>query len=269
MRQGATEAKVRCDVLAGKPQGRDRGEVLPGRRDRAWHNGQRVPGTTGLLEVLPDDTFHARRPRARQGLAGGATGLPRRGARQVPPETRCRPSGPGPGAATSQRALCANSDGRLDSRRRRRSTSGTSGWPRSANAWPLRVRHWSRRSRPMPPRPSRFSPARPAASRCDTFVPGRALCDALATSVGGPSRGDDRRPQRDELEIEAGGLDARTRLSQGRQRCVALSLRLASHRLMTTVTGAAPVLLLDDAFQSWTRQRPGHLWGSCPTARRS
>jgi DNA replication and repair protein RecF len=55
-------------------------------------------------------------------------------------------------------------------------------------------------------------------------------------------------PQRDELEIVAGGLDARARLSQGRQRCVALALRLGIHRYVGDVTGAAPVLLLDDAF---------------------
>ncbi|MHB8246549.1 MAG: DNA replication/repair protein RecF [Acidimicrobiales bacterium] len=55
-------------------------------------------------------------------------------------------------------------------------------------------------------------------------------------------------PQRDELEITAGGLDARTRLSQGRQRCVALALRLGVHRYVSDVTGAVPVLLLDDAF---------------------
>ncbi|HEV8063474.1 MAG TPA: DNA replication and repair protein RecF, partial [Acidimicrobiales bacterium] len=55
-------------------------------------------------------------------------------------------------------------------------------------------------------------------------------------------------PQRDDLAIRAGGLDARTRLSQGRQRCVALSLRLATHRYVASVTGVTPVLLLDDAF---------------------
>ena len=66
-----------------------------------------------------------------------------------------------------------------------------------------------------------------------------ALSDALASA----RREDLRRatttvgPQRDELELAAGDLDARTRLSQGRQRCVALALRLASHRLMTTMTG--------------------------------
>jgi DNA replication and repair protein RecF len=55
-------------------------------------------------------------------------------------------------------------------------------------------------------------------------------------------------PHRDELEIFAGGLDARTRLSQGRQRCVTLALRLASHELVGEVAGTKPVLLLDDAF---------------------
>jgi DNA replication and repair protein RecF len=55
-------------------------------------------------------------------------------------------------------------------------------------------------------------------------------------------------PHRDELEIQVGTLDARTRLSQGRQRCVTLALRLASHELVASVVGSRPVLLLDDAF---------------------
>jgi DNA replication and repair protein RecF len=72
-------------------------------------------------------------------------------------------------------------------------------------------------------------------------------------------------PQRDDLELAAGGLDARTRLSQGRQRCVALSLRLASHRLMTMVTGAAPVLLLDDAFSELDETTARALVGELPS----
>ncbi|MGD0344716.1 MAG: DNA replication and repair protein RecF [Acidimicrobiales bacterium] len=60
-----------------------------------------------------------------------------------------------------------------------------------------------------------------------------------ATTVG---------PQRDEIVIVAGGLDARTRLSQGRQRCATLALRLAAHGAVTRAAGGAPVLLLDDAF---------------------
>lgn len=55
-------------------------------------------------------------------------------------------------------------------------------------------------------------------------------------------------PHRDDLDIAAGGLDARTRLSQGRQRSATLALRLAAHELVTSVTGSRPVLLLDDAF---------------------
>jgi DNA replication and repair protein RecF len=65
-------------------------------------------------------------------------------------------------------------------------------------------------------------------------------------------------PQRDDLLVFSGDLDARTRLSQGRQRCVALSLRLAVHRYLTDVTGFAPVLLLDDAF-SELDQRTSYL----------
>jgi DNA replication and repair protein RecF len=55
-------------------------------------------------------------------------------------------------------------------------------------------------------------------------------------------------PQRDEILITAGGLDARTRLSQGRQRCATLALRLAAHDAVTVAAGSRPVLLLDDAF---------------------
>ncbi len=71
-------------------------------------------------------------------------------------------------------------------------------------------------------------------------------------------------PERDELELQAGRLDARSRLSQGRQRCVALALRLASHRLMTDVTGAAPVLLLDDAFSELDEGTARALIGELP-----
>jgi len=55
-------------------------------------------------------------------------------------------------------------------------------------------------------------------------------------------------PHRDELAVLSSGLDARTRLSQGRQRCLTLALRLAAHHLIGDRAGAPPVLLLDDAF---------------------
>ena len=55
-------------------------------------------------------------------------------------------------------------------------------------------------------------------------------------------------PHRDDLGIDLGDLDARTRLSQGRQRAVTLALRLGSHAVVEQSTGVRPVLLLDDAF---------------------
>jgi DNA replication and repair protein RecF len=55
-------------------------------------------------------------------------------------------------------------------------------------------------------------------------------------------------PHRDDLDLELGGRDARVQASQGEQRCLALALRLAVHRLATERLGAAPILLLDDVF---------------------
>ncbi|MDA8291077.1 MAG: DNA replication and repair protein RecF, partial [Actinomycetota bacterium] len=76
------------------------------------------------------------------------------------------------------------------------------------------------------------------------------LADALAEG-----RAEDLRrgvtglgPHRDEVEVTSAGLDARSRLSQGRQRCVTLALRLASHSVVWAHAGSAPILLLDDAF---------------------
>ena len=60
-------------------------------------------------------------------------------------------------------------------------------------------------------------------------------------------------PHRDELDVVVGGLDARTRLSQGRQRCATLALRLASHEVVAHDAGSRPVLLLDDAFSELDR----------------
>jgi DNA replication and repair protein RecF len=55
-------------------------------------------------------------------------------------------------------------------------------------------------------------------------------------------------PHRDEVLIALGDLDARSRLSQGRQRAVTLALRLASHEVVTDHVESRPLLLLDDAF---------------------
>ena len=64
----------------------------------------------------------------------------------------------------------------------------------------------------------------------------RSWDGVLSDALGAACREDLRRatttvgPQRDDIEIEAGGSPG-TRLSQGRQRCVALWLPLSSHRL--------------------------------------
>jgi DNA replication and repair protein RecF len=82
----------------------------------------------------------------------------------------------------------------------------------------------------------------------------RSFSGDLRTALNRSRRDDLRRgtttigPQRDEILIVAGGLDARTRLSQGLQRCATLALRLAAHGAVTVAAGCRPVLLLDDAF---------------------
>jgi DNA replication and repair protein RecF len=55
-------------------------------------------------------------------------------------------------------------------------------------------------------------------------------------------------PHRDDWRLVLHDLDARTQASQGEQRTLALSLRLAGHELVTDLTGTVPVLLLDDVF---------------------
>ncbi len=66
-------------------------------------------------------------------------------------------------------------------------------------------------------------------------------------------------PHRDDLEIKLGGLGARHYASQGEQRTLALSLRLAGHRVITDLTGSTPVLLLDDVFSELDESRAAAL----------
>jgi DNA replication and repair protein RecF len=55
-------------------------------------------------------------------------------------------------------------------------------------------------------------------------------------------------PHRDDLALELDGVDVRTFASRGRQRLLALSLRLAEVLPVTEAAGTPPVLLLDDAL---------------------
>ncbi len=88
---------------------------------------------------------------------------------------------------------------------------------------------------------------------------GEALAESVLADALAQSRADDVRrglsmtgPHRDDvlLSLEADGLvrPSRTHASQGEQRTLALSMRLAVHRHLTEVLGTAPLLLLDDVF---------------------
>ncbi len=95
---------------------------------------------------------------------------------------------------------------------------------------------------------------------------GGELADALKTS-----RDEDVRrqvttigPHRDDVEVRVGTLDARTRVSQGRQRCATLALRLAAHGAVTASAKTSPVLLLDDAFSELDEQTAEALFHELP-----
>lgn len=66
-------------------------------------------------------------------------------------------------------------------------------------------------------------------------------------------------PHRDDIKISIDGADVRTYGSQGQQRTVALSLKLAEMRLLTDVLGTSPVLLLDDVFSELDGSRRNKL----------
>ena len=71
-------------------------------------------------------------------------------------------------------------------------------------------------------------------------------------------------PHRDDVDIRLAGFPSRTHASQGEQRCLALSLRLAAHRHLTDRLGVAPVLLLDDVFSELDPSRSAALLAGLP-----
>jgi DNA replication and repair protein RecF len=253
-------------VLAGSRKVEIEVEILPGRRDRAWHNGQRVPGTRALLDVLrttlftPDDLGLVKGgPAGRRDFLDDvlSTSRPRLGADRAALERVLR----------HRNALLRQLGGRLDSE------AAT-----TLDIWDDRLAQIGERLASS--RAELADALSPYAGEAFTVLASpagrfamryaRSWEGPLADALAGARKEDLRRaattvgPQRDDLELEAGGLDARTRLSQGRQRCVALSLRLASHRFMTSVTGAAPVLLLDDAFSELDEATARALVGELP-----
>lgn len=71
-------------------------------------------------------------------------------------------------------------------------------------------------------------------------------------------------PHRDDVMVELAGMPARGTASQGEQRCLALAMKLAAHRLVTQRQGAAPVLLLDDVFSELDPSRSAALLANLP-----
>lgn len=98
----------------------------------------------------------------------------------------------------------------------------------------------------------------------------RWMAGGLAAALAEARRDDLRRgvstvgPHRDEMELDLGGMTARTYASQGEQRSLALALRLGAHELVTTRTETPPVLLLDDVFSELDPERSEALLDSLP-----
>jgi len=66
-------------------------------------------------------------------------------------------------------------------------------------------------------------------------------------------------PHRDDLRIAIDDKDVRHFASQGQQRTVALSLKLAELEIFREATGEMPILLLDDVFSELDAERQGRL----------
>lgn len=62
-------------------------------------------------------------------------------------------------------------------------------------------------------------------------------------------------PHRDDVEFALGSMPARTHASQGEVRSLALSLRLAAHRLVAAATDMTPLLILDDVLSELDPER--------------
>jgi DNA replication and repair protein RecF len=92
----------------------------------------------------------------------------------------------------------------------------------------------------------------------------------LAEALAAARRDDVRRgvstvgPHRDDVDLQLGGMPARTHASQGEQRSLALALRLAAHHVITDVTGSSPILLLDDVFSELDPDRSDALLANLP-----
>lgn len=68
-------------------------------------------------------------------------------------------------------------------------------------------------------------------------------------------------PHREDISVFVGGTDARVFASQGQQRSVVLSMKLAEASRIEAVTGHSPVILLDDVLSELDGARQDYLLG--------
>lgn len=73
-------------------------------------------------------------------------------------------------------------------------------------------------------------------------------------------------PHRDEPIVLLDGHDSRYHASQGEQRTITLSVRVAAHIAVTELIGRAPILLLDDVYSELDPRRSAALTRALPTA---
>jgi DNA replication and repair protein RecF len=71
-------------------------------------------------------------------------------------------------------------------------------------------------------------------------------------------------PHRDDIGLWLSSMAARTHASQGEQRSIALAMRLASHRIVARETEMAPLLLLDDVLSELDEKRRSALLVALP-----
>lgn len=70
-------------------------------------------------------------------------------------------------------------------------------------------------------------------------------------------------PHRDDIKVWVNGIDIKTYGSQGQQRTVALSLKLAELEIIERQTGEKPILILDDVLSELDEKRKKRLLAFC------
>ncbi len=267
LREGSTAAFVRAEVAEGAHRTLLEIEIRPGVRDRVTRNRQRVTRLQELIDTLrvtmfsPDDLVL---------IKGG----PEERRRYLDDLLESRHARLGTLRQMFERVLRQRNmllrqvGGRLDGEARA-----------TLDVWDAQLAvHGSELAAARTALVDEL--ARPAADafRRLTGLPG-TLQVAYLPSYNTPlaellehTRADDLRrgvttkgPHRDDLGVSLDGLDARTRLSQGRQRAATLALRLAAHDVLTVATGTAPLLLLDDVFSELDPPTAEALAGELPT----